>query len=41
MSRDSPDSSVSSENRLSGASVLSDTNDDMLNNTQLSETVSA
>ncbi|KAL3982059.1 Variant SH3 domain family protein [Acanthocheilonema viteae] len=37
MQRDSPDSSVS-ENRLSGASVLSDTNDDILNNTQLSET---
>ncbi|CAG9535103.1 unnamed protein product [Cercopithifilaria johnstoni] len=38
MQRDSPDSSVSSENRLSGASVLSDTNDDMLSNAQLSET---
>ncbi|VDK81904.1 unnamed protein product [Litomosoides sigmodontis] len=38
MERDSPDSSVSSENRLSGASVLSDNNDDMLNNAQLSET---
>ncbi|OZC09897.1 SH3 domain protein [Onchocerca flexuosa] len=38
MQRDSPESSLSSENRLSGASVLSDANDDMLNNTQLSET---
>ncbi|KAK6110315.1 Variant SH3 domain family protein [Brugia pahangi] len=38
MQRDSPDSLVSSENRLSGASVLSDINDDVLNNAQLSET---
>ncbi|KAM3726412.1 Cell death abnormality protein [Dirofilaria immitis] len=38
MQRDSPESSISSENRLSGVSVLSDTNDDMLNNAHLSET---
>lgn len=41
MQRDTPDSSVSSENRLSGASILSDTNDDILNNTQLPGTVNA
>lgn len=41
MQRDSPESSLSSENRLSGASVLSDTNDDMLKSSQLSEAVSA
>uniref|UniRef100_A0A915PV84 Uncharacterized protein n=1 Tax=Setaria digitata TaxID=48799 RepID=A0A915PV84_9BILA len=38
LQRDSPESSVSSENRLSGASVLSDMNDDMLNTVQFSET---
>ncbi|VDN05669.1 unnamed protein product [Thelazia callipaeda] len=38
LQRDSPESSVSSENRLSGASVLSDTNDEVMNSGATSET---